>query len=541
GKAVTHELPNWVLTPNFSIEWGPNLTNEDGTRPVSDADGDSIPDVVERWAELFEASFATVAQVLKPAAPDSVYAGTALATDRIPIYLGNSSPASTVDDISSGTYAFTQDASPAPYIVVNNNLSFVPPNDDPEGRLRGAMKITAAHEFFHVIQFLYEPGVWIPTDDDWWLETSSTWMEDEVFDVVNDYYQYFGTAGWASTVEAGLPVVFGTSQYITRAYGGVIFAKYLAEHVGGQEMMGEIWDLIRPAPGRRALDALDAYAASRGLADVETLFLGFSAANAVMDYEEGANFGLVPIRSTGTLDHAETAPALVPDYLGATYLLRSGNSAGLEVSLTGSPGVRWGLSLVVDRAQGYSLALGASLPAGAGSLTVGSLDAGDALYAIPAFLSPSATSLSYATATAPAPGADAAAPGLPSNFAPVPTAGGFDATWTPPADVDLAGHVVRWRLQGDASYSSRTLVAPIRAVEVRSLAVGTYVVEILAYDAAGNVGSARTGAVSVALAQADARIPASDTIILESSSASPSGDGGGGGGGGGCFLDLLAH
>ncbi|MHB8767009.1 MAG: hypothetical protein ACYDA8_22070, partial [Deferrisomatales bacterium] len=36
GKTVTHSLPNWIETENFSIEWGPELTNEDGTNPVRD-------------------------------------------------------------------------------------------------------------------------------------------------------------------------------------------------------------------------------------------------------------------------------------------------------------------------------------------------------------------------------------------------------------------------------------------------------------------------------------------------------------------------
>ncbi|MCH7733225.1 MAG: hypothetical protein IIB44_12085, partial [Candidatus Marinimicrobia bacterium] len=48
-----------------------------------------------------------------------------------------------------------------------------------------AVQVSVAHEFFHSIQFGYDgwEAVWL-------LEATATWMEDEVFDDVNDNYQY---------------------------------------------------------------------------------------------------------------------------------------------------------------------------------------------------------------------------------------------------------------------------------------------------------------------------------------------------------------
>jgi len=48
-----------------------------------------------------------------------------------------------------------------------------------------ALRVTAAHEFHHAIQYGYG----------WWgerypYELTSTWMEDVVYTDVNDYYQY---------------------------------------------------------------------------------------------------------------------------------------------------------------------------------------------------------------------------------------------------------------------------------------------------------------------------------------------------------------
>ena len=44
---------------------------------------------------------------------------------------------------------------------------------------------TAAHEFFHAVQFAYNID-----QDSWLLEATATWVEDEVFDDVNDNYGY---------------------------------------------------------------------------------------------------------------------------------------------------------------------------------------------------------------------------------------------------------------------------------------------------------------------------------------------------------------
>ena len=46
-------------------------------------------------------------------------------------------------------------------------------------------QVTAAHEFFHAIQFAYDYG-----EDAWMLEATATWMEERIFDNVNDNRQY---------------------------------------------------------------------------------------------------------------------------------------------------------------------------------------------------------------------------------------------------------------------------------------------------------------------------------------------------------------
>ncbi len=52
-----------------------------------------------------------------------------------------------------------------------------------------SLRVTAAHEFFHAIQFAADV-----TEDVWFMEGSATWVEDVVYDNINDNYQYLPTS-----------------------------------------------------------------------------------------------------------------------------------------------------------------------------------------------------------------------------------------------------------------------------------------------------------------------------------------------------------
>lgn len=524
GKSVTHVLPNWIETENFSIEWGPELIAANGQAAV-DADGNGLPDVVEQWASYFETAYAL--------AQEMGFTHPALEEALVPVYLGNSDPDSTIDDIGGSFLGFTAGVpGELPYIVVQSDLRIDTYLNDEgsaaagtawdrvEANVRGTMKITAAHEFFHVLHFLFEPPVWSTQEDDWWHEATATWFEDEVFDGVNQYYSLFdGTTGWAGTVERGLPVPRllddPTVDYGTRAYGAAIFAKYLAEHGAGRNSQRELFELIRT--GRRPLEALDAYARQLGYASLEELFLGFAAANAGMDYEEGTHLGFlggtVPVRKpsldadSGTDSVPGTdppQPLQVPRYLGATYLRESGLSGSMRVELAGSSdlGPRpWGLALRVQRSSGYAVVVGNLDPAGTPEVEVVSLTPSDQVFAAVSFLDPAGSATGYTTeASAAAPPASAlSAPTLATPVSLVGRGaglGGVRLAWAPVQGA--AGYVVRWRLASpsDGAFASRTLFGnPTNPqtgrveVELRSLRAGeTYELRVFAYGTAGAAG-----------------------------------------------------
>ena len=67
-------------------------------------------------------------------------------------------------------------------------------DDDFAARQYGApplnsLRVTAAHEFFHAIQFAADVS-----EDIWFMEGSATWVEDVVYDNINDNYQYLNNS-----------------------------------------------------------------------------------------------------------------------------------------------------------------------------------------------------------------------------------------------------------------------------------------------------------------------------------------------------------
>ena len=81
-----------------------------------------------------------------------------------------------------------------------------------------SLRVTAAHEFFHAIQFAYDAN-----DSTWFLEGTAVWMEDQVYPAINDYLQYLT---YSQITQSEVPIdTTGTFE----RYGAVIFWKYLSE------------------------------------------------------------------------------------------------------------------------------------------------------------------------------------------------------------------------------------------------------------------------------------------------------------------------
>ena len=167
-------LPYSIVSPggNFRIHYA-----TEGSDRVSpeDQNRNSIPDYVERAVEYFDHSHSVIVDGLgfKPPAPDSSGQG-----EKFDIYLV----------ALSRTYGITWLEETIPgnpngyscYIEVENDFDgFKTPQ-------LYALRVTCAHEYFHAVQVGYR----YREEDVFFMEMCSTWMEDFVYDEVNDYLLY---------------------------------------------------------------------------------------------------------------------------------------------------------------------------------------------------------------------------------------------------------------------------------------------------------------------------------------------------------------
>ncbi|CUS97054.1 MXAN_6640 family putative metalloprotease [Candidatus Chrysopegis kryptomonas] len=103
-----------------------------------------------------------------------------------------------------------------------------------------ALKVTLAHEFGHAIQLL-SYGLW--EQDLWFYEMTSTWLEEFVFDDVNDYYAY-------------IPRFFkytSTPIYQHDGYDLVVFGIFLQERFT-HKLIVNAWEFIKNYPPLSSLE-----------------------------------------------------------------------------------------------------------------------------------------------------------------------------------------------------------------------------------------------------------------------------------------------
>lgn len=119
-----------------------------------------------------------------------------------------------------------------------------------------SLRVTAAHEFFHAVQFAYDAS-----DSDWFLEGTAVWMEDQVYPAINDYLQYLNFSqlrNWRQSAD------YAGSLH---RYGTVIFWKFLSERYKDVNIIRQIWNAAAASPsggGRNGIQAVAAVLAAKG-------------------------------------------------------------------------------------------------------------------------------------------------------------------------------------------------------------------------------------------------------------------------------------
>jgi len=297
---------------------------EDNSRgdAVAGSDGNpaTIPQFVIAAGNVFEYSYNRMLGLGYTPLPGD---GTRGGDSRLDVYLLN----------LPGSYGYTSydDVPSSAYIVMDNDFATAPGNLDPAGDQAGDIKVTAAHELFHAFQFQLSTNV---SSNGWWMEASSTWMEDEVYPEVKDYLNYIGlrfddlndngrwdqgepyysirgvrlgTSGrtnrWFDKTDTPLDTFNGSYEY-----GDVIWVKYLSEHQG-KDTVRMIW--TQTSDTHSALQAFSDVFGSRNLTTGSVL-KDFRQKVRTLDFSDGAlyplvrhadSFTVLPQTVSGNLNH----------------------------------------------------------------------------------------------------------------------------------------------------------------------------------------------------------------------------------------------
>jgi hypothetical protein len=234
------------------------------------------------------------------------------------------------------------------------------------------LRVTSAHEFFHAIQFGYdvEEFEYVPSDPitpirPYWMELTAVWMEDVVYDSINDYlnylrffynYPWFSLKTFSDTLINKTPA--DTARYF-HAYASCVWAFYLSEKFGA-DAIKNIWTLCADVQGDNILSATDDVLLTKG-SSFDQGFSEFSIwnyftnyrADIVNYYSEGNLYPVVATQPHSSYPVNISSVPYPPEVLGTNYVrfVTQATTGGLSLDFNGVDSANWITSLI-----GYSSA-----------------------------------------------------------------------------------------------------------------------------------------------------------------------------------------
>jgi hypothetical protein len=255
-----HDPP--FCSAHFCIHW---VDSTDDAPSLTDSDGDAVPDYVETMSGVFENVYAVENGQLGWRAPNAD--GAAGGDGRTDVYIKQLGP-SRIFGYSApdpGQRTNSQHA----YLVMDNDYrqSEYPRYANP----LPPMQVTAAHEYNHVLQFGYDV-----LQDTWMFESTAVWMEDKVYDDVNDYLSYL--TPWTQLGQVPLTRFNSndsTDPYNVKVYGDAVFTRWIDERYGQEAIRGAWEQSLRTTPPSFAPAAYDLSLRQRGAGGLFEVFTDF--------------------------------------------------------------------------------------------------------------------------------------------------------------------------------------------------------------------------------------------------------------------------
>lgn len=228
------------------------------------------------------------------------------------------------------------------YMTIENDFAehpfqaSIPGNDSAYNKSLKALQITAAHEFHHVIQFGYNYYF-----EPWYAEATSSWVEDEVYNSVNQIYNYLGSYLADTTI----------SLNNSSGYDRWIFNRFLYEQFQPQNMILKIWDefaLEQPPPSGADIPMLpfiDRILKTQG-GSLPASFSGFAKRIYMRNWSSHTDEityipGYTPVTTYSTYpvnsSSLPTPTVTLPAYSFGYYNFSPGSSAPINLKITFSP------------------------------------------------------------------------------------------------------------------------------------------------------------------------------------------------------------
>ena len=357
GRIEGAQAVQVLETTHFYIEYktaGPDAPPADDVSPAN-----GVPDYVEQTGTACEFSWTTEITTLGFVPPPLA---------------GGPSNKYLVQFQNQNSYGFTSVVQGGrTKIVVHPDFVGFPPNDDPDGDVLGALRVTVAHEFKHASQ--HATSGW---SEGGWVELDATWAEDIVYDGVNDYYIYNSGSNSPFT-EPQTPLDSGG----TGSYEDSNWQHYQSEKLGNGHIVA-FWQRRQLFPGEAVLTT---YAQSLSTSGVsfEDAWGEYVAWNFACGAHAGTGFGYgeaatypstpgatthaaLPVPATGgSVEHLAAAAHFVDNDDGAL-------SGTPEFTFTGGGGVAWRVSVLLEGLSGAIARVPVPLSGGAGTLLLSGYD-----------------------------------------------------------------------------------------------------------------------------------------------------------------------
>ncbi|HEX2391383.1 MAG TPA: MXAN_6640 family putative metalloprotease [Solirubrobacterales bacterium] len=158
------------------------------------------------------------------------------------------------------------------YLVLDNDYSAF---EFPGTNQLHDLEVTLAHEYNHILQFAYDAF-----QDPWFAESTAVWMEDQVYNRINDYLRYVGR--WAKRYDTPL-----TASSI-KEYGSAVWNHWLQRRYGAKIVRGAWSRSIHTRPGGFSVNAYESALRGAGHSGLSHDYVRFAA--AVAEWRTGRGF-----------------------------------------------------------------------------------------------------------------------------------------------------------------------------------------------------------------------------------------------------------